>query len=553
MKQTRLFENDDRSGFAFREVFTPTREGPLPPRPRPSGKGGLLISHAPAHSPQALAYLARTVGGNEGGNATNIATLIDGLVSDGVWAKLDALYVLAQQNATDSLLNLIGTSYTATNPYHAVFTQYVGYSFPATTTIDTGFNAASAPSPKYTQNSASYGAWTTQVIDENQAVMGNGGGGSASILYPSFPPRQFYARLNDGTASYVPTPGTSGLYVGDRSSPTGVVPYWNGVAQSTVGSTSGAPVNANFTIGASQGYFARGESKATAQTLSAAFIGASLGAAGQLALYTRLNTYLAAVTPPPAHSQQALDYLARTVSGNEGGNATNIANLIDGLVADGVWAKLDALYVLAQQNGIDALLNLVGTNYTLSGSTSFGAAPRTPPAFTPYVGFSGFASGITFLDTAFNPTTATSPKYVQNSASLGVWVYAITNTSGVDVGIDASEVNVLASYSNVFYTRINGAAGGIPTPGTKGLYAGDRSSSSSVVQYWNGTSQATPSSASVLIWWLVTYLLGLFPLPPPAPQVIQAILAIILVLFLISVLLSIFNGAEIGIPMLKWR
>ena len=43
--------------------------------------------------------------------ATNIATLIDGLVSDGVWAKLDALYVLAQQNQTDALLNLIGTSY----------------------------------------------------------------------------------------------------------------------------------------------------------------------------------------------------------------------------------------------------------------------------------------------------------------------------------------------------------------------------------------------------------------------------------------------------------
>ena len=51
------------------------------------------------NTPQALAYLARTVGGNEGGNGANIATLIDGLVSDGVWAKLDCLYVLAQQNA----------------------------------------------------------------------------------------------------------------------------------------------------------------------------------------------------------------------------------------------------------------------------------------------------------------------------------------------------------------------------------------------------------------------------------------------------------------------
>ena len=85
---------------------------------------------APSHSPQALAYLARTVGGNEGGNGTNIATLIDGLVSDGVWAKLDALYVLAQQNQTDALLNLVGTSYSLNAVgllRSATFTSYVGF------------------------------------------------------------------------------------------------------------------------------------------------------------------------------------------------------------------------------------------------------------------------------------------------------------------------------------------------------------------------------------------------------------------------------------------
>jgi hypothetical protein len=36
----------------------------------------------------------------------------------------------------------------------------------------------------------------------------------------------------------------------------------------------------------------------SAQTLSAAFIGASLGAAGQLALYNRLRTYMTAVGVP---------------------------------------------------------------------------------------------------------------------------------------------------------------------------------------------------------------------------------------------------------------
>ena len=46
-KRRRLFE-EDRSGFAFREVFTPTREGPLPPRPHRSGKGGPSVSPAPS-------------------------------------------------------------------------------------------------------------------------------------------------------------------------------------------------------------------------------------------------------------------------------------------------------------------------------------------------------------------------------------------------------------------------------------------------------------------------------------------------------------------------
>ena len=50
-KRRRLFE-EDTSGFAFREVFTPLREGPLPPRrpgePRPPGKGGSLRESRPA-------------------------------------------------------------------------------------------------------------------------------------------------------------------------------------------------------------------------------------------------------------------------------------------------------------------------------------------------------------------------------------------------------------------------------------------------------------------------------------------------------------------------
>ena len=39
-----------------------------------------------------------------------------------------------------------------------------------------------------------------------------------------------------------------------------------------------------------------------------------------------------------------------------------------------------------------------------------------------------------------------------------------------------------------------------------------------------------------LLFWLVTYLLSLFPLPDPFPRAIQALFAIVAVLIVISVL-----------------
>ena len=56
-----------------------------------------------------------------------------------------------------------------------------------------------------------------------------------------------------------------------------------------------------------------------------------------------------------------------------------------------------------------------------------------------------------------------------------------------------------------------------------------------------------------LLYWLVEYLLGLFPLPDPAPRVIRAVLAVILVLFLIGVIMQAFGGGEYGFPALRWR
>src|SRR5258706_16256620 len=60
----------------------------------------------------AAAFLART-SGLDATHTNAYINLICGLVSDGIFSKLDALYIFATQDSTTAMLNLISTSFTA--------------------------------------------------------------------------------------------------------------------------------------------------------------------------------------------------------------------------------------------------------------------------------------------------------------------------------------------------------------------------------------------------------------------------------------------------------
>jgi hypothetical protein len=116
---------------------------------------------------------------------------------------------------------------------------------------------------------------------------------------------------------------------------------------------------------------------------------------------------------PSGGCSQATTFLAR----NGGVNATDTTTLICGLVTDGVWTKLDALYVFATDTSAHALLNwvssTVATPATINATMTFTAAGGGSCG---YVSSSGGS-----ISTGFNPTTATSPNFVLHSASIGVW------------------------------------------------------------------------------------------------------------------------------------
>lgn len=122
-------------------------------------------------SPQSSAFLARTSGLSLAQKQA-YDTMITGMVSDGTWTLLDALYIFATNNTTTAALNLVSTSFTITPHGTLTFTAGHGWAGDGSTGyLDTTFNPSTAPSPKFSPNSASIG-----VYDQTSPGSSNSGG-----------------------------------------------------------------------------------------------------------------------------------------------------------------------------------------------------------------------------------------------------------------------------------------------------------------------------------------------------------------------------------------
>jgi len=114
-------------------------------------------------------------------------------------------------------------------------------------------------------------------------------------------------------------------------------------------------------------------------------------------------------------SAEAQQFFDRLLTPPDDARALVYAAFIDALVAGGVWAKLDGLYVFCAADEGTALTNLVSSNYTATRRESAGTV-----TFTVDEGVSG-GGAVRYLSTQFNPTTAASPNFTQNDAMIGGW------------------------------------------------------------------------------------------------------------------------------------
>ena len=194
---------------------------------------------------------------------------------------------------------------------------------------------------------------------------------------------------------------------------------------------------------------------------------------------------------------EAQAFLART-SGLDATHMNAYAALIDSLVADGVWAKLDALYIFATQNATTSKLNLVSANYT--------ANDYSAPTFTVDRGWNSVnGDGFKGIDSNFNPSIAVSPKYTNNSAHLSVWNVtgeASSNGSCGSQDMSDNSAYIIAKFGGgATYFRINtvnAGGGSYSAPNTTGHFLGSRTGSATTNGYRNGalvgSTDTTPAT-----------------------------------------------------------
>jgi hypothetical protein len=216
---------------------------------------------------------------------------------------------------------------------------------------------------------------------------------------------------------------------------------------------------------------------------------------------------------------QATNFLGRVTAASltiDSTHTTAYTNLICGLVTDGIITgsmsgagsgssacgagSFDGLYIFATNttggsNTTLAGLNLCGTSFTITVNGTFISG------FTADRGYQAASGSFDYLETNFNPSTATSPNFQLNSAHQAVW----NNTNATDtVAIIGTGNTTVFDHSyikfsdNNHYSRLNdgSAASGYAITNPQSLLLDNRSGAGAIQSYQGSTSLGTGTQAS---------------------------------------------------------
>lgn len=210
-----------------------------------------------------------------------------------------------------------------------------------------------------------------------------------------------------------------------------------------------------------------------------------IGKAAPLVLETEAAALIARMSPAPDSDRQGL-----------------INTLVKSLKTDGVWPKLDVLTVLAAHASQPALLNWI--------ANAFNPTLISTPTFVADRGFTGAASK--GINSNFNPATA-GGHYAQDSAFAGIWVR--TTGDGMLLGARDNTSTPLAytqlarasTSLNVRLNADNSASPNFTVAAGAAFLAANRSASTGVDVYQNGSLVSTGADASTAIPSFPIYIL----------------------------------------------
>lgn len=219
-------------------------------------------------------------------------TMIGSLVSSGVWAALDVLYIFAAENSSTALMNLKSSSYTPMLVSTPTFTVNKGYTGTASSCINTNYNPSTAGG-LFTLNSAHISVWDlTSRSAAAVYVCGSHDGTTETIIAPHFTGPLTYCRVNDNRAGIVDTV-SNGHFIANRTTSSLVTGYLNGTSIGTQTFVGASITNANMFVcaGSNSGVILN----PSTDQIASFSAGVSLTGTQVTGLYNALHTYMQAV------------------------------------------------------------------------------------------------------------------------------------------------------------------------------------------------------------------------------------------------------------------
>lgn len=237
-------------------------------------------------APETKALIDRFSTPPTGSRLKIIDNLVRALKANGVWSRIDALYILAAADSQAALLNWKGAIYNATNN-GASFSADDGFTGDgAAAYIATGYEPGDG---QFTPADRHFGSFLKDSIAPNADAIGVNGPTSAQKI--SIGSSTSGTTINDGSVAFSGGLSSVANFAVSRVGSTSSV-YRNGSLLGTFSSIAATPAYGFHLLATNDAGTANGFSAAR---IVAAHFGASLTAAQAAALNTALQAYMTAV------------------------------------------------------------------------------------------------------------------------------------------------------------------------------------------------------------------------------------------------------------------